>query len=154
MTNRAWVGENLKVVSSLNVHVESNDGQRKSRSEPYLVCLVPEEVNLFESFALHMSEGIGLVPAFGEDIERDFTANRESQTVISELVFEFFDEGSPDTVGLFKPMRTVDVREAKRNSPCRIARIHRALVDWEWVIPLMGDKKRKIRSGPTRRCVL
>lgn len=108
MTNRAWVREDLEVVSSLNVHVESKDCQRKPRSKPYLVCLVPEEVNLFETFALHMSEGIGLVPAFGKDIERDFTADRESQTIISELVFEFFDESSPDTVGLFKPMRTVN----------------------------------------------
>ncbi len=55
-----------------------------------------------------MSESIGLVPAIREDIERDFTANRESQTVITELVLEFFDEGSPETVGLFKPMRTVN----------------------------------------------
>ena len=108
MTNRAWVREDLVVVSSLNVQVESKDGQRKPRSRLYLVCLVPEEVNLLESFALHVSEGVGLVPPFGEDIERDFTTNRESQTVIPELVFEFFDEGSPDTVGLFKLMRTVN----------------------------------------------
>lgn len=55
-----------------------------------------------------MLEGIGLIPTIWEDIERDFTANRESQTIISELVFEFFDECSPDTVGLFKLMRTLN----------------------------------------------
>jgi hypothetical protein len=60
-------------------------------------------VNLFESFIPHVLEGISLIPAIGEDIERDLTANRESQAVICEPIFEFFDECSPDTVGLFKP---------------------------------------------------
>ena len=80
--------------------------------EPYLVCLIPKEVNLFEPFTLYVAEGISLIPAIGEDIKRNLTANRESQTVICEFVFEFFDEGSPDTVGLFKFMRTEN-REKK-----------------------------------------
>lgn len=63
-------------------------------------------MNLFESFILYVAEGVSLVPASGEDIERDLTANRERQTVICEFVFEFFDECSPDTMCLFKFMRT------------------------------------------------
>jgi len=75
MTNRAWVREDLEVVSSLKVYDESKGGQLKPSIKLYLVCFVSEEVNLFESFTLHMAESIGLVPAFGKDIERDFTPN-------------------------------------------------------------------------------
>jgi len=61
-------------------------------------------VNLFESFTLYVAEGISLIPAIRENIERDLTANRECQTVICESVLEFLDECSPEAMCLFKFM--------------------------------------------------
>jgi hypothetical protein len=80
MPNRAWVREYLKVVPSLDVHIESEAESKKYIL--YLVRLVSEKVNLFETITLHMPEGVSLIPAVGKDIEGDFTANREGQTII------------------------------------------------------------------------
>ena len=43
----------------------------------YLVCLVTEEMNLFEFLILNMSQAVSLVPSVGEDVEGYLTANGE-----------------------------------------------------------------------------
>jgi hypothetical protein len=84
-------------------------------------------------------EGISLIPAIGEDIERDLTANRESQTVICEPVFEFFDECSPDTVCLFNLYEDGEQREANRAHFVVHFEFIDALVYWEWVRPSVEE---------------
>lgn len=65
MANRPWVGEDLVIVASDK-------------------ALVAKEVNLLVLGAggvllsLDVLQAVGLVPAGGEDIERDLTTNRET----------------------------------------------------------------------------
>ena len=62
---------------------------------------VTEKVNLGELFLRHVLECECLVPAGGEDVERDLTADRVSQAEVGKLLLELLDEGFADAVRLY-----------------------------------------------------
>jgi hypothetical protein len=73
---RPWIGVDLPIVSAL-------------------ICLVPEEVDgcVFDairpfSFSLDVIEAVCLVPALGEDVEADLSANRICETEVRECFLE------------------------------------------------------------------
>lgn len=63
-----------------------------------LVGLVAEKVNLFKAFTLDMPKRIGLVPALGENVKTDLTANRKSQSKVQKLLFKLGDHLTPNTM--------------------------------------------------------
>mmetsp|Transcript_1729 Transcript_1729/g.6659 ORF Transcript_1729/g.6659 Transcript_1729/m.6659 type:complete len:229 (+) Transcript_1729:110-796(+) len=65
-----------------------------------LVGLVAEEVNLVEVGVADEVEAEGLVPALGEDVERDLAADREGEIEVGELLLHGLDHGGSDVVFL------------------------------------------------------
>lgn len=63
-----------------------------------LVGLVAEKVNLFKAFTLDMPKRICLVPALGENVKTNLTANRKSQSKMQKLSLELGDHVSPNTM--------------------------------------------------------
>lgn len=54
--------------------------------------LVAKEVNVLEALLLDVAEAVGLVPASGEDVKRDLTADGEGQGEVREGSLEIGDE--------------------------------------------------------------
>lgn len=85
MSNRPLITVNLPIIASR-------------------VRLVPEEVNLIVHDAAaslllcHMLEAVCLVPARGEHVERDLTANRVREAEVWERFLELGDHGGADLV--------------------------------------------------------
>lgn len=78
MANGPWILPNFKIVATF-------------------VALIAPKVNLV-IFVLDKLKAEGLVPAFGENIERNLTANAETQVKVTKLLFEYVDEVFPDVV--------------------------------------------------------
>ena len=64
--------------------------------------LVTTEVNLGESFVLHMTEGVGLVPASREDVKGNLASNGVSESVVGELLPEGLNHLLADAVLLWQ----------------------------------------------------
>jgi len=79
MPNCSWVAVYLMIVSPL-------------------VCVVTEEVDLFESLALDVTKGVSLVPTVREDVEGDLAANRKSQAIVSKLFLQDLNESRANAV--------------------------------------------------------
>jgi hypothetical protein len=72
---------------------------------PSLVCLVPEEVDggVLDAigplgFSLYMVQAVCLVPALGEDVEGDLSADRVGQAEIGESFLELGNHLGSDVV--------------------------------------------------------
>jgi len=64
--------------------------------------LVTTEVNLGESFVLHMTEAVGLVPASREDVKGNLASNGVSESVVGELLPEGLNHLLADSVLLWQ----------------------------------------------------
>src|SRR5712671_2642198 len=97
MPNRSRVGENLVIIPSL-YHTTELDWRRHIKSGIYLERFIPEEVDLFKTFVLDMSERVGLVPAIWENVKRDLATNREGQAIVCKFLLQDFDKCCSQTV--------------------------------------------------------
>ena len=69
------------------------------------LALVTKEVNLIELF-FNILKAEALIPALGEDIERDLSTNREGQ-VITELGLQLLNEGLAHICGLIEMLELI-----------------------------------------------
>lgn len=60
------------------------------------LTLVTEEMDLIV-ILLNKLQAVALVPALGEDIEGNLSANRESEKLIAEFLLQLFNEGLAHT---------------------------------------------------------
>jgi len=68
---------NLVIISALGVPAAGYTCVKKVQNrDTHHTCLIPEEVNLFETFSCYVSQCIRLIPAVGEDVERYLTTDR------------------------------------------------------------------------------
>jgi hypothetical protein len=56
------------------------------------ICLVTEEMNLFETLILHVLQGISLIPTGGEYVKRDLSSDGECEAVGWELLLKCLDK--------------------------------------------------------------
>ena len=68
----------------------------------YLERFITEEVDLFKTFVLNMSERVGLVPAIGENVKRDLTTNGKRQAIVCKFLLQDLDKSCSHTVYLKK----------------------------------------------------
>jgi len=76
------------------------------------VSLVAEEMDLLEAFLLDVSQGVRLVPAIGEDVETDLSADGVCQAQVCELLLQVLDEGRADVAGLVKGLEVITLLNA------------------------------------------
>lgn len=99
MPNCSRVAENLVIVPSL-YHTAELDRHGHIKSSKYLERFISEEVDLFETFVLDVSERVGLVPAIWENVKRDLATNRERQAVVGKFLLQDLDKSCSHTVYL------------------------------------------------------
>jgi hypothetical protein len=81
MPDCSRVSENFVIIPSL-YHTAELDRRGYVKNGIYLDRLISEEVNLFKTFVLDVSESVGLVPAIWENVKRDLTTNGKRQPII------------------------------------------------------------------------
>lgn len=101
MPNCSRVGENLVIVPSL-YHTAELDRRGNIESGIYLERFISEEVDLFKTFVLDVSERVGLVPAIWENVKRDLATNRERQAIVFKFLLQDLDKSCSHTVYLKK----------------------------------------------------
>lgn len=65
-------------------------------------------MDFFETFVLDVSQGVCLVPTAREDIEGNFSADGEGETIVCVLFLKDFDEGLADFMDLQARRRQVN----------------------------------------------
>jgi hypothetical protein len=101
MPNCSRVAENLVIVPSL-YHTAELDRRGYNKSDIYLERFISEEVDLFKTFVFDVSERIGLVPAIGENVKRDFATNRVRQAIVWKFLLQNLDKSCSHAVYLKK----------------------------------------------------
>ena len=96
------VGENLVIVTSL-YHTVELDERGHIKNDIYLERLISEEVDLFESFILDVSERVSFVPTMWESVKRDLAANGKRQAIVYKFLLQDLDKGCSHTMDLEKP---------------------------------------------------
>ena len=102
MPNCSRVGVNLVIVPSLYIPHRWIGPARACLSGTYLERFISEEVDLFKTFVLDVSERVGLVPTSWENVKRDLAANRERQAIVCKFLLQDLDKGCSHTVYLKK----------------------------------------------------
>lgn len=125
MPNCSRVSENLVIVPSL-YHTAGLDRRGHIKSDMYLERFISEEVDLFETFALDVSECVRLVPSIWESVKRDLTTNSKRQAIVCKFLLQDFDKSCSDTMYLNTTSTPMTVR-ANKDKPCHRPQIRDVL---------------------------
>lgn len=98
------------------------------------VSLIPEEVNLLETFTLEVLQAVRLVPAIGKDIKADLTADAVRQTNVRKFLPQRFDHIFAHVVDLVVSLKVVPL--ALRARPTDWTNIEHSIAELNECAPL------------------